>query len=173
MNQPWIYMYSPSQSPFPPSLSTRSLWVLPVHQARALVSCIQPGLVICFTIDNIHAVILKYNFTGYRFLDNDFFFFQHFHCFTSLCSPAWFLRSQMKSSCLILYRQVFFFLFVCFYIWKIFSSFLISCSLNVMCLGVCVCVYVCIYMCVCICVCVCVCVCVCIHTLSFILPGVL
>ena len=38
----------------PTSLSTRFLWVLPVHQARALVSCIQPGLVICFTIDNIH-----------------------------------------------------------------------------------------------------------------------
>ena len=30
----------------PTSLSTQSLWVYPVHQARALVSCIQPGLVI-------------------------------------------------------------------------------------------------------------------------------
>ena len=29
---------------------------LPVHQAWALVSCIPPGLVICFTIDNIHAI---------------------------------------------------------------------------------------------------------------------
>ena len=28
--------------PPPTSLSTRSLWVFPVHQARALVSCIQP-----------------------------------------------------------------------------------------------------------------------------------
>ena len=36
--------------PPPTSLSTRSLWVFPVHQAPALVSCIQPGLVICFTI---------------------------------------------------------------------------------------------------------------------------
>ena len=34
--------------PPPTSLSTRSLWVFPVHQARALVSCVQPGLVICF-----------------------------------------------------------------------------------------------------------------------------
>ena len=44
--------------PIPPHtfLSTRSLWVFPVHQARALVSCIQPGLVICFTIDNIHVL---------------------------------------------------------------------------------------------------------------------
>ena len=28
------------------------LWVFPVHQIRALVSCIQPGLVICFTLEN-------------------------------------------------------------------------------------------------------------------------
>ena len=48
----------PIQIPPPTSLSTRSLWVFPVHQAWALVSCIQPGLVICFTIDNIHVSIL-------------------------------------------------------------------------------------------------------------------
>ena len=42
----------------PTSLSTRSLWVFPVHQVRALVSCIQPGLVICFTLDNIHVSML-------------------------------------------------------------------------------------------------------------------
>ena len=41
--------------PIPPhtSLSTRSLWVFPVLQPWALVSCIQPGLVICFTLDSI------------------------------------------------------------------------------------------------------------------------
>ena len=39
--------------PPPTSLSTWSLWVFPVHQPRALVSCIQPRLVICFTLDNI------------------------------------------------------------------------------------------------------------------------
>ena len=44
--------------PPPTSLSTRSLWVFPVHQAQALVSCIQPGLVICFTLDNIHVSML-------------------------------------------------------------------------------------------------------------------
>ena len=44
--------------PPPTSLSTRSLWVFPVHQVQALVSCIQPGLVICFTLDNIHVSML-------------------------------------------------------------------------------------------------------------------
>ena len=46
--------------PIPPpiSLSTQSLWVFAVHQAQALVSCIQPGLVICFTLDNIHVSML-------------------------------------------------------------------------------------------------------------------
>ena len=39
--------------PSPTSLSIPSLWVIPVHQPRELVSCIQPGLVICFTLDNI------------------------------------------------------------------------------------------------------------------------
>ena len=35
----------PIPIPPPTSLSTRSLWVFPVHQVWALVSCIQPGLV--------------------------------------------------------------------------------------------------------------------------------
>ena len=39
--------------PPPTSLSTQFLWVFPVHQPRALVSCIQPGLVICFTLDSV------------------------------------------------------------------------------------------------------------------------
>ena len=43
----------PHPDPPPTSLSTRSLWGFPVHQPQALVSCIQPGLVICFTLDSI------------------------------------------------------------------------------------------------------------------------
>ena len=45
----------PIPIPPPTSLSTPSIWVFPMHQARALVSCIQPGLVICFTLDNIQS----------------------------------------------------------------------------------------------------------------------
>ena len=57
MNQPWIYMCSPSRSP--PHLPLHwSLYVFPVHQVRARVSCIQPGLVICFTLDSIHVSML-------------------------------------------------------------------------------------------------------------------
>ena len=43
----------PHPNPSPASLSIPSLWVFPVHQPWALVSCIQPGLVICFTLDSI------------------------------------------------------------------------------------------------------------------------
>ena len=57
MNQPWIYTYSPSRSLLT-SLSTRPLWVFPVHQVRAPISCNQPGLVICFTLDNKHDSML-------------------------------------------------------------------------------------------------------------------
>ena len=48
----------PIPIPPPTSLAPQSLYVFPVHQVRALVSCIQPGLVICFTLDNIHVSML-------------------------------------------------------------------------------------------------------------------
>ena len=44
--------------PPPTALPTRSLQVLPEHQVPALVSCIQPGPVICFTLDSIHVSML-------------------------------------------------------------------------------------------------------------------
>ena len=46
----------------PASLPIPSLWVLPVHQPWAPVSCIQPGLVVCFTLDNISSLSLKIHF---------------------------------------------------------------------------------------------------------------
>ena len=46
------------EPPPPTSLPIPSLWVILVHQPWARVSCIQPGLVICFTIDNIHVSML-------------------------------------------------------------------------------------------------------------------
>ena len=57
MNQPWIYMYSPSQSPSHLPLYPIPLG-LPSAPGPALVSCIQPGLVICFTLDNINVLML-------------------------------------------------------------------------------------------------------------------
>ena len=54
MNQPWVYMSSPSW----PTLPVPSLMVIPVHQPWAPVSFIKPGLAICFTYDNIHVSML-------------------------------------------------------------------------------------------------------------------
>ena len=51
----------PIPIPSPAFLSIPSLWVFPVHQARALVSCIQPGLLICFTLDNI-PILIRYGY---------------------------------------------------------------------------------------------------------------
>ena len=48
----------PVPIPPPTSLSTLSLWVFPVYQVWALVSCIQLGLLICFTLHSILASML-------------------------------------------------------------------------------------------------------------------
>ena len=48
----------PIPIPPPASLPIPSLWVFLVHQPWALVSYIQPGLEICFTLDNIQVSML-------------------------------------------------------------------------------------------------------------------
>ena len=58
MNQPWVYMCSPSwtplPSPSPSSPSGSSQWTSPEHP----VSCTEPGLVIYFTYGNIFVSVL-------------------------------------------------------------------------------------------------------------------
>ena len=56
MNQLWHV--SPILNPPPTSLPIPSLRVVPVHQLECPVSCIELGLVIYFTYDNIHVSML-------------------------------------------------------------------------------------------------------------------
>ena len=50
-----ILSLPPTSIPIPP------LWVIPVHQPQAPLSCIKPGLAIRFTYDNSHAITLPFS----------------------------------------------------------------------------------------------------------------
>ena len=57
MNPPQIVHEFPTLSPPPTTLPISSLWVIPVHQPKHPVSCIELGLVIHFIYDIIHVSI--------------------------------------------------------------------------------------------------------------------
>ena len=58
MNQPWVYMYSPSWIPLPPPSPSHPSGSSQCKSPEHPVSCIEPGLAICFTYDNIYASVL-------------------------------------------------------------------------------------------------------------------
>ena len=58
MNQPWVYMCSPSWTPLPHPSPTHPLGSSQCTSPEHPVSCIEPGLAICFTYDNIHVSML-------------------------------------------------------------------------------------------------------------------
>ena len=54
MNPPWVYMGSPSWTPLPPPSPSHPSGSSQCTSPEHPVSCIKPGLVICFTCDNLH-----------------------------------------------------------------------------------------------------------------------
>ena len=58
MNQPWVYMCPPSQTPHPLSYSSHSSGLFRCTSFECPVSCIELGLVIYFTYGNIHVSML-------------------------------------------------------------------------------------------------------------------
>ena len=58
MNQPWVYMYSSSWTPLPPSSPSHPSGSSQCTGPEHPVSCIEPGLAICFTYGNIHVSML-------------------------------------------------------------------------------------------------------------------
>ena len=59
MNQPWVYMYPPCpKSPLPPPSTSHPSGLSQSTGFEYPVSCIELGMVIYFTYDNIHVSIL-------------------------------------------------------------------------------------------------------------------
>ena len=58
MNQPWVYMCSPSWTPLPPSSPSHPSGSSQCTSPEHPVSCIEPLPVICFIYGNIHVSVL-------------------------------------------------------------------------------------------------------------------
>ena len=58
MNLPWVHLCSPSWTPFPPPSPSQPSGSSQYTSPEQPISCIEPGLVICFTYDNIHVSML-------------------------------------------------------------------------------------------------------------------
>jgi len=54
MDLPWVYMCSPSWTPLPPPSPYHPSGSSQCTSPEQPVSCIKPGLAICFTYDNLH-----------------------------------------------------------------------------------------------------------------------
>ena len=59
MNQPWVYMCSPSWAPLPPPSASHPSGSFQCTSPEHPVLCIEPGLAIYFTYDNIHVIIFS------------------------------------------------------------------------------------------------------------------
>ena len=58
MNQPRVYMCPPSWTPLPPPFPSHPSGSSQCTSPEHPVSCIKPGLAICFTYDSIHISML-------------------------------------------------------------------------------------------------------------------
>ena len=60
MSQPWMYLCSPSWTPLPPPSPSHPSGPSQCTSPDHPVSCIKPGLAICFTYDNTYVSMLFY-----------------------------------------------------------------------------------------------------------------
>ena len=57
LNPPWVYMCSPSWTPLPPPSPSHPSGSSQCTSPKHPVSCIEPGLAIHFTYDNLHVSV--------------------------------------------------------------------------------------------------------------------
>ena len=79
MNQTWVYMCPPSWTPLSPPSPSHPSGSSQCTSPERTVSCIEPGLVICFTYDDIHDSMLFSQIIPPSLSPTEF----EFHSFTS------------------------------------------------------------------------------------------